>query len=184
MASVVRWRGTKEELLAELRVLPAVLAGRAPDPLGLSAAFLREIGTEILNQVKLDFLVKSAGGVGSDGVKWHPLKPETLERRRRKGFSGTDILEETAALLASLEPPVGSRSVPNQVFKGAPGKVELGTAIPYGMVHQYGTVHVVPRPFLPAGELPRAWEPAIEEAAERGLVKVLQMISDSGGVSE
>ena len=179
MATVV-WRGSKVALLSTLRGLPAILSGRAPDPLGLSEVFLREIGVEVLKQVVVNFQNKKAGGAGTDGTgAWKPLAEATLERRARKGISGTDILEETARLLASLEPPTAG-STPEQVFDVSPGRLEVGTMVPYGEFHQYGAGRVPARPFLPEDEMPRQWDADIEEAAERGLVKVLQMISDAG----
>lgn len=76
------FRGTREELRAALRALPAVLAGKGPDPHNIRAGLLLRLGTVLLGQVQSDFLAKSRGGVGDDGIRWQPLKRETVARRR------------------------------------------------------------------------------------------------------
>jgi hypothetical protein len=40
------------------------------------------MGVALLGQIQQAFIVKSRGGTGSDGIKWVPLKPETIAQRR------------------------------------------------------------------------------------------------------
>ncbi len=45
---------------------------------------LEQIGTQILSFVKLDYIAKSRGGTGTDGIKWAPIKVGTILARLRK----------------------------------------------------------------------------------------------------
>ena len=45
---------------------------------------LEQIGTQILSFVKLDYVAKSRGGTGTDGIKWAPIKVGTILARLRK----------------------------------------------------------------------------------------------------
>lgn len=76
------YSGTYPEAVAVVRQLPAVLAGVLPDPYGLSRGVLLRAGVALLSEVQRDFVRKSRGETGRDGIKWAPLKPETVARRR------------------------------------------------------------------------------------------------------
>lgn len=78
----VTWNGTREELHALLGRLPAVLSGRAPDPLGLARGLQLRLGVALLSKVQQAFLIKSRGGTGDDGITWPPLKRATVAQRR------------------------------------------------------------------------------------------------------
>lgn len=45
---------------------------------------LEQIGTQLLSFVKLDYVTKSRGGTGTDGIKWAPIKVGTILARLRK----------------------------------------------------------------------------------------------------
>lgn len=84
MADAV-FRGSKAELKAKLRAIPAVLAGRAPDPHGIALGVQLRVGVAFLSEVQQDFLTKSRGGTGNDGITWPPLSKEYLAYGRRLG---------------------------------------------------------------------------------------------------
>lgn len=91
MAGTVHYRGTRPEAEEAARQLGAMLAGTVPDPQGFARGIQLRAGVALLSEVQRDFLVKSRGGTGRDGIKWAPLKPETIARRRttraeRKGL--------------------------------------------------------------------------------------------------
>lgn len=78
------YRGTVGGLIQELQTkLPRILAGMeaGPDP-DIVKGFQQRIANAVLSQVKQDFIRKSRGGVGLDGIKWQPLKRETIAQRR------------------------------------------------------------------------------------------------------
>lgn len=83
MAEQRTYRGGRERLLAELRAIPSVLAGKSSDPGGLVATALRVLGIEAMTIIKDAFVVKSRGGTDEAGIAWPPLKPTTIAYGRR-----------------------------------------------------------------------------------------------------
>ncbi len=82
MSHPVEFHGTKAEAVELIRSIPALLAGRVPDPFGVARRVQLRVGVALLSQVQQDFITKSRGEVGRDGIQWPPLKPETIARRR------------------------------------------------------------------------------------------------------
>ncbi len=165
------WTGTRAELLAALRNLPAALAGNAPDPLGLARPVQLRVGVAALTAIHDAFIVKSGGGTGSDGITWPPLKAAPAAR-------STGALVKSGDLLRSLEPGYGDEpsGAADQVFRLEPGAVTVGTSERKADWHQFGTKTIPPRAIVPPdGELPAAWEPAIEDAALAGVVEAVEM---------
>lgn len=64
-----------------LKLLRA-LAGQGDFAPDLVRGIQLRVGMVLLSLVAGDFVRKSRGGVGTDGVSWPPLKPETIARRR------------------------------------------------------------------------------------------------------
>lgn len=94
----VMFAGGREELEATIRLLPQIVAGRVPDPLGIAKRVQLRVGVALLSQVQQDFVRKSRGETGKDGIKWKPLKRETIAQRRtstaelkRLGITGKRI---------------------------------------------------------------------------------------------
>ena len=81
MSESVTYRGTRAELKAILAQLPAMLAGRVPDKWGVAQGIQLRLGVAALSQIQQAFIVKSRGGVGSDGISWPPLKRSTIAQR-------------------------------------------------------------------------------------------------------
>lgn len=79
---MIVFNGTRDEAVDLIRSLPAILAGVVPDPFGLADRVKLRAGVALLSEVQQDFIVKSRGGTGRDGVKWPDLKPETVANRR------------------------------------------------------------------------------------------------------
>lgn len=78
---VVSVRDTRSAAAA-LRKLPALLAGREPDPHGVAREVQLRVGVAALSQISNAFLVKSQGGTGVDGIRWQPLSRKTIAGRR------------------------------------------------------------------------------------------------------
>lgn len=76
------FRGSREELRQALRLLPAVLAGETPDTLNVSRGIKLRLAVAFLSQVQQAFLVKARGGRDEAGIRWQPLSPATVARRR------------------------------------------------------------------------------------------------------
>lgn len=75
----VIFRGTSRE--AWHRVQQAVAAANG-DGEGVLYGLKLRIGVALLSQVQQDFIAKSRGGTGRDGIKWPPLSPTTIAQRR------------------------------------------------------------------------------------------------------
>jgi hypothetical protein len=81
MPDTVRYRGTRADVRRLLARLVGALSGKGADD-GTARAVQLRMGTAALSLIQQAFLIKSRGGTGSDGVKWPPLKPETIANRR------------------------------------------------------------------------------------------------------
>jgi hypothetical protein len=70
------------------------LVGRSAEYRDLAEGIANAVGIAALTDIQQNFILKSRGGIGEDGVHWAPLKPETIARRR-VGAGETDpaILE-------------------------------------------------------------------------------------------
>lgn len=76
----IRIRGHKSQIVQALRSIPKELAGRRTDS-QLQQVFLNHLTSAVFTKIEDDFLLKSEGNRGSDGVKWKPLSPETIAQR-------------------------------------------------------------------------------------------------------
>jgi hypothetical protein len=82
MPNVVYFRGGKRQARELIHSLSGMLTGRNPDTLGIAQGVFLSIGFAALGDIQRDYVVKARKGTGEDGVKWEPLKPETIARRR------------------------------------------------------------------------------------------------------
>jgi hypothetical protein len=84
MQYTYRYKGGKAHLKNFLRRLPRILAGTSPDTTrGGVKAVLTRMGMVALAIIREAFVVKAGGGVDASGMKWEPLKPETIAYSRR-----------------------------------------------------------------------------------------------------
>ena len=75
-----------------------VLAGKEPDTAGVARGVFLAVGFAALGSIKADFITKSRGGTGADGVKWKPLSKEYLAYGRRFGPGEESSLKKAAGL--------------------------------------------------------------------------------------
>jgi hypothetical protein len=196
---VLVYRGTRADLDALLKAVPLILAGKLPDPLGITRAVAFRMANALLSQVQQDFITLSRGGVSRDGRKWAPLKPSTVRKRtykairamrrdlrRRRGKPKPqlppaalkfDIGRDTARMLRSLAVAVGEEFAnPDTAVESIGGTLSVGTNVPYARWFHEGRPGVQePRPLVPAdGTIPDAWWPAIMAAAIRGIMAAIE----------
>lgn len=93
----VTFRGSRQDLRNLLRSIPRALSGQG-DPFQIARSIQLRAGVALLSKIQQAFIVKSRGGVGDDGIKWPPLKRETIAQRRttvterrQLGISGTRV---------------------------------------------------------------------------------------------
>ncbi len=112
------YRGTHEQARRLIGQLVQQLAGKGGTlPAEVVRGLQLRCGVALLSQIQLAFVVKSRGGTGNDGVKWKPLKPETIARRKRtaKDVAGGKRAIKAARRAGQKKPTVvelyGSREV-------------------------------------------------------------------------
>ncbi len=77
----VRAGVTREDVITSLRSLPQeVTSGSSTD----MQDALNECGLLLLSNIRDAFIVKSKGGTDESGERWAPLRPYTIEMRRRR----------------------------------------------------------------------------------------------------
>jgi len=76
------FHGTREELAQLFNQLGEAIAGQSGGFDTYVRPIYDRIGVALLSQIQQDFITKSRGGIGRDGIQWPPLKPETIAQRR------------------------------------------------------------------------------------------------------
>lgn len=116
------FRGTRAELAQLLHTIPGVLAGRTPHAADLARSLQLRMGNAYLGQLQQDFLVKSKGGMGRDGIKWAPLSPVTIAQRRQspadKAAYDREYKKHLEILKAKGFPAAEARKKAAQVARG------------------------------------------------------------------
>lgn len=79
----VIFHGSSGELRELLRRVPSIFAGTTPDPIGIAQGLQLRLGVALLSKIQGDFITKSRGGTGEDGIRWQPLARSTIIGRRR-----------------------------------------------------------------------------------------------------
>lgn len=82
MNDTVYYRGNTSELVQTIRGFIQALTGQGNLGQTLVNGVQLRVANALLSEVELAFIQKSRGEVGSDGIKWAPLKRETIAQRR------------------------------------------------------------------------------------------------------
>lgn len=122
----------------QLAQLQAKMADLAPA--------LRSVGAMLKDEARLCFVEQSS----PYGMKWRPLSPVTVAKRRKGEGSGEiQILRDTGRLMNSI------------AVNSSASSVEVGSNLVYAAIHQFGgmagrnrKVSIPARPFLPTNGLP------------------------------
>lgn len=142
-------------------------------------------GLTVLQLVHKAFQVKSRGQTDQAGLRWAPLSPVTIRRRRYRGDRRRDplILQETRELAGTLKPggnPNSSRrsSPPRregQVFRLTEGGLDVGTTNWKGLLHHAGNPPKLPqrRLWAPPQDWPDSWWQAILAVVHDELVRLI-----------
>lgn len=80
--AVVSYQGSDVALGRLLADLPRILAGLRPDVAGIGRAMRLRLGVGLMSKIQQDFIRKSRGQTGEDGIKWKPLERTTIAQRR------------------------------------------------------------------------------------------------------
>ena len=148
------------------------------------------IGVVALSSIKDAYVTKARGGTDAMGIKWPPLSPATIARRRKGPgpLRSIEILRDTGVLLNSLSPGVpngASYSKPTdpggseQIMEVIGDTVAVGTNVKYAATHNYGDAsrNIPRRQFLPDddSQIPEEWKEDWTDAATVALKSVLEI---------
>ncbi len=98
MSRRVYFRGSRDDARRIVVKLSLALTGRDHAAAGVARSVFIAIGMAALSDIKADFVRKARGGTGEDGVKWKPLKKETIAYSRRFGKGEKSSLKKAAGL--------------------------------------------------------------------------------------
>lgn len=76
------YQGSRADVRQLLSRLLRALSGVEADPWGVTQAVQLRMGVVLLSLIQQAFIVKSRGGTDDCGIRWPPLKRETIARRR------------------------------------------------------------------------------------------------------
>lgn len=141
-------------------------------------------GLTVLELVQKAFQVKSRGGTDQAGLRWAPLSPVTVRRRRAKGDRRREplILQDTRELARSLRSRSNPRSagsspprVEGQIFRLTEGAVTVGSTNWKGLLHHVGSPPKLPQRRLwpPPSDWPSSWWTAILTVVHDELVRLI-----------
>ena len=77
------FRGSRAQLLQQLRELPALLAGRVNDSTQAVHGLMGAVGLQALAIIRESYIVKARGGTDEAGIRWAALSPRTIAYGRR-----------------------------------------------------------------------------------------------------
>jgi len=128
MSDIVTFRGGRKEAARVVRSLIASLTGQARSD-AARGVFLA-IGVAALSEIQGDFVRKSRGGTGQDGVKWQRLSPKTLAYSRRFGPGEKAQLKRDAGLgPANRFAPGGRASFESSISSTGFGSYQQNTGL-------------------------------------------------------
>lgn len=102
MNTTVRFNGNADDVNRVLMAIPGILNGTTNVPDSVTAELKSRVGERLLELIREDFLTKTGGGIGKDGVSWHvpadsppeesDAHGEMLATLRAKGVRNADAL--------------------------------------------------------------------------------------------
>lgn len=81
VVSHIRWKGSRQQLEAVIRRIPAYIANTTPDVYGIGRNFKVIYGHALLTKVHQAYLIKSTGAADELGNRWKPLTRQTIAQR-------------------------------------------------------------------------------------------------------
>jgi hypothetical protein len=82
MPGTLSFRGSAGQVSLRLRELMTAIAGKGSDRWGVVRSLQLVLGMKLLEMIHDNFEVKANGGTDEAGIKWAPLKRETIAQRR------------------------------------------------------------------------------------------------------
>lgn len=127
----------------------------------------------------------AGGAARAAAIAWATLKREGAKTKLDVlGGRTVEILRDTGMLLRSLTPGFEDAPTkqPGQVVEVTPGKVAVGSNVPYAATHHRGRPGRIPaRRLWPTDGIPSAWSRAMGDAMIRGIVLAVSMLATQPG---
>ena len=144
------------------------------------AELLETMGVQLLSDAQLDYLTKSRGGTGLDGVKWNPVKNVRAKNRRGRKSEGKTKSGKTLPGPDQNEIGVDTglqRASASPGFVGPDGKggnffVQDADSVTVGYGREYSEHFDAQRPLLP-DTLPDEWVQHQEEVLKEWAEKII-----------
>lgn len=127
--ATIRYRGSRQELMADMSRLPGILTGRLPDPGGVAKALMVAMGLVLLSRIKEAWVIKSRGGTDAMGIKWPPLAASTLQQRRVVRISEKKLQDKLAKLSPDRRALVMAQAKQIAAAGGGVGKKAIAAAL-------------------------------------------------------
>lgn len=109
MGADIIYHGRSHEAKRDIHNFVALLTGKGPDRSGAARSVFYVIGLSMLSEIQQDFIRKSRGDTGEDGVKWPPLSKEYLAYGRRFGKGEQAALKKAEGLGRAHRHGVGGK---------------------------------------------------------------------------
>jgi hypothetical protein len=104
MSRPIYFQGSAADAIRAVNRVVDILTGKIAAPVpAIPNGVYGAIGLQALSDIKADYVRKSGGGTGEDGVKWKPLSPVTIAKRRLQGNNALSKGEERKRLKQRLE---------------------------------------------------------------------------------
>ena len=158
---------SRRDVLKALSQVPEDVTGRN----ALSDEMLLRIGKVLLKLIRESFITKSKGGTDETGIRWAPLQPSTIKRKKKTTRrKRSDILNDTGELLKSLTPDSNNKY---QILRISRGKLVIGTNREGAAKHHKGDLSkgIPQRKLWPdVQNWPESWWEEILAEVQKGIV--------------
>lgn len=144
---------------------------------------LEAIGVRVLSFSKQDYITKSRGGTGTDGIKWKPLEYETILAKNRRGKrNATRKTTKSGKPRPTMNQSAIGINTGLQLASASPGFAASGggnilrlgrSSVTVGYGRSYSKYFDEVRPLLPS-RLPETWRRACEEIVLRWALNLLK----------
>lgn len=167
---VLNLKISRQDIIKALSEVPEDITGHNV----LSDEMLLRVGKVLLKLIRQSFIIKSKGGTDTTGIRWAPLQPSTIKRKKKTTRRArSDILNDTGELLKSLTPDSNNKY---QILRISRGKLVIGTSREGAAKHHKGDLakRIPQRKLWPDPQnWPDSWWEEILTEVQKGVVDTI-----------
>lgn len=175
----IRTKLPKSEVLKQIKNLPAILAGKVSDPLGLRRAFFGAAANRIMTILSQSFAERARTLTDSYTNVWKAHRPSTIAYRLRASTARKYplapqllVMRLSDRLYSSLKPGVFTGldyfPRPEQLYTITSSTVQLGSEVPYAQAAS------AKRPIFPTAST-KSW---VDQGIQAGLDNILYLVAN------